>query len=135
MLFKKKDKESKPKKEKKVPVMKVGTHKKTVIALWLVLIASISFGVYKNFTAIDMHTVHEKAFNVLGMEVQVSDDQLSKALKCLPERKRNIILLSYFMDMSDAEIGELMNVVRTTVYRHRTSTLEELRKMMEELPV
>ena len=50
----------KPKKEKKVPVMKVGTHKKTVIALWLVLIASISFGVYKNFTAIDMHTVHEK---------------------------------------------------------------------------
>ena len=60
MLFKKKDKESKPKKEKKVPVMKVGTHKKTVIALWLVLIASVSFGVYKNFTAIDMHTVHEK---------------------------------------------------------------------------
>ena len=41
MLFKKKDKESKPKKEKKVPVMKVGTHKKTVIALWLVLIAFI----------------------------------------------------------------------------------------------
>ena len=60
MLFKKKDKESKPKKEKKVPVMKVGTHKKTVIALWLVLIASVTLGVYKNFTAIDMHTVHEK---------------------------------------------------------------------------
>lgn len=41
-------------------VVKVGTHKKSVIALWLVLIASVSFGVYKNFTAIDMHTVHEK---------------------------------------------------------------------------
>ena len=26
----------------------------------------------------------------------------------------------------------IMNVVRTTVYRHRTSTLEDLRKMMEE---
>ena len=60
MIFKKKDKESKPKKEKHVPVMKIGTHKKTVIALWLVLIASVSFGGYKNFTAIDMHTVHEK---------------------------------------------------------------------------
>ena len=60
MLFKKKEKESKPKKEKKVPVMKVGTHKKTVIALWLILIVSVSFGVYKNFTAIDIHTVHEK---------------------------------------------------------------------------
>ena len=41
-------------------VLKAGTHKKSVIALWLVLIASVSFGVYKNFTAIDMHTVHEK---------------------------------------------------------------------------
>lgn len=60
MIFKKKDKESKPKKERPVPVMKIGTHRKTVIALWLVLITSVSFGVYKNFTAIDMHTVHEK---------------------------------------------------------------------------
>jgi hypothetical protein len=60
MIFKKKEKKEKPVKEKKVSVMKVGTHKKTVIALWLVLIASVSFGVYKNFTAIDMHTVHEK---------------------------------------------------------------------------
>ncbi len=60
MIFKKKERNRNQKKEKKVPVMKVGTHKKTVIALWLVLIASVSFGVYKNFTAIDMHTVHEK---------------------------------------------------------------------------
>ena len=55
-MFKKKEK---PVKEKKVRTVKVGTHKKSVIALWLVLIASVSFGVYKNFTAIDMHTVHE----------------------------------------------------------------------------
>ena len=47
-------------KEKKIPTLKVGTHKKSVIALWAVLIVSVSFGVYKNFTAIDMHTVREK---------------------------------------------------------------------------
>ena len=47
-------------KEKKVRTFKVGTHKKSVIALWVVLIASVSFGVYKNFTAIDQHTTHEK---------------------------------------------------------------------------
>lgn len=60
MRLKKKEKEAKPNKAKKVSVMKVGTHRKSIIALWLVLIASVSFGVYKNFTAIDMHTVHEK---------------------------------------------------------------------------
>ena len=56
-MFKKKEKQPK---EKKIRTIKVGTHKKTVIALWVVLIASVSFGVYKNFTAIDRHTVHEK---------------------------------------------------------------------------
>lgn len=47
-------------KEKEIPNLKVGTHKKSVIALWALLIVSVSFGVYKNFTALDMHTVHEK---------------------------------------------------------------------------
>ena len=55
-MFKKKEK---PIKEKKIRTVKVGTHRKTVIALWAVLIASVSFGVYKNFTAIDQHTTHE----------------------------------------------------------------------------
>ena len=53
-------KELKPKKQKKIPTVKVGTHKKLAIALWVLLIGSVSFGVYKNFTAVDMHTVHEK---------------------------------------------------------------------------
>ncbi|WP_449241183.1 sigma factor-like helix-turn-helix DNA-binding protein [Desulfoscipio gibsoniae] len=52
-------------------------------------------------------------------------------MEALPEKKRNIILLSYFMDMSDAEIGELTNLVRTTIYRHRTSLLQQIKKYME----
>lgn len=56
----KKEKIKKQPREKKMPVMRIGTHKKTVLVLWLFLIGSVSFGVYKNFTAIDRHTVHEK---------------------------------------------------------------------------
>ena len=59
-MFKKKEKTEKAPKNKKVRAMKVGTHKKSVLLLWAVLLASTSFGVYKNFTAIDTHTVHEK---------------------------------------------------------------------------
>lgn len=59
-MFKKKENEKKVKKQKTPRTMKIGTHKKTVIVLWLVLIGSVSFGVYKNFTAIDQHTTHEK---------------------------------------------------------------------------
>lgn len=55
-----KEKPQKPKKQKKTPTIKLGTHKKLTIVLWVLLIGSVSFGVYKNFTAIDMHTIHEK---------------------------------------------------------------------------
>ena len=62
-MFKKNKKQTetiKEPKEKKVRTVKVGTHKKTVIALWVVLIASVSFGVYKNFTAISSSTTRTK---------------------------------------------------------------------------
>lgn len=57
-----KQKQEKPAKNKvrKLRVVKVGTHKKSVATLWLLLILSLSFGMYKNFTAIDQHTTHEK---------------------------------------------------------------------------
>ena len=67
-MFKKNKKSTENVKEKKVRTVKVGTHKKTVIALWVVLITSVSFGVYKNFTAIDQHTTHEKEIIELRLQ-------------------------------------------------------------------
>lgn len=52
-------KKEKHPRHKKVHVMKVGTHKKSIIFLWVMLIGSVAFGIYKNFTAIDIKTVHE----------------------------------------------------------------------------
>ena len=40
-MFKKNKKQTENVKEKKVRIVKVGTHKKTVIVLWVVLIANI----------------------------------------------------------------------------------------------
>lgn len=59
MNLRKKQGQSEQVKEKKPRVYKVNTHKKTVIALWVLLAVSLCFAVYKNFTAIDVHTVHE----------------------------------------------------------------------------
>ncbi|MBY7141727.1 conjugal transfer protein [Virgibacillus sp. NKC19-3] len=58
--FSKKEKQIKPKKEKKRKVKTVGKRKKSVLFLWILLISSLAFGIYKNFTAIDQHTVHER---------------------------------------------------------------------------
>ena len=59
MIQIRKEENQKKQKEKKLKVYKVNTHKKTVIALWVLLAVSFLFAVYKNFTAIDIHTVHE----------------------------------------------------------------------------
>ena len=70
-------------------------------------------------------------FQVSGFDVLVKNELLAEALNALPERKRDIILLSYFLDMSDAEIAELLNVVRTTVFRHRKSALAKIKQYLE----
>ena len=48
------------------------TTKKTTTGLWLLLIGSVLFGVYKNFTAIDQHTIHEEKI----IETKVEDTHL-----------------------------------------------------------
>ncbi|WP_368901384.1 conjugal transfer protein [Oceanobacillus oncorhynchi] len=58
--FSKKEKHPKPKQSKKVKIKTVGNRKKSVIFLWILLLSSIAFGIYKNFTAIDQHTIHER---------------------------------------------------------------------------
>ncbi|WP_277680166.1 conjugal transfer protein [Gracilibacillus dipsosauri] len=59
-FFKRKEKQTTEAKSRKMKVRTVGTRKKTVTLLWILLIGSLAFGIYKNFTAIDQHTVHER---------------------------------------------------------------------------
>jgi len=80
----------------------------------------------------DKYFATEQTFNVLGRDVIVTDENIAEALRSLPERKRDIILLSYFLELSDGEIGEKLNLIRSTVQYQRTSTLRELKKIMEE---
>ena len=46
-------------KQKKPRVLSIGTRRPVVIALWALLICAFAFAVYKDFTAVDTHTVHE----------------------------------------------------------------------------
>lgn len=59
MILKRKDENQKSEKEKKPRIYKANTHKRLVTALWVLLAVSFLFAVYKNFTAIDVHTIHE----------------------------------------------------------------------------
>ena len=71
-------------------------------------------------------------FHMFMLNGGVESDLLSEALRNLTGKKREIILLYYFMDMNDTEIAELLNLNRSTVYRHRTSGLAFIKEFMEE---
>ena len=79
----------------------------------------------------DKYFAIEQVFNVLGLDVIVTDCVIAEALENLPERKRDIILLSYFLELSDREIGDKLNMLRSTVQYQRTSTLQQLKNFME----
>ena len=62
--------------------------------------------------------------------VCIDDETLAEAISALPVDRRDIILLSYFLDMSDAEIANVLNMVRRSVAYRRTSTLKLLKNLM-----
>lgn len=72
----------------------------------------------------------EQSFCVAGKEFTAK--LLAEALHSLPDDKRNAVLLYYFFDMSDAEIAELQSIPRSTVQYRRTSSLELLKRYLEE---
>lgn len=80
---------------------------------------------------LDEYPSDQAQFSVQGYSVAVKDARLADALAALSEDKREIVLLSYFLDMTDQEIADSLNLVRSTVQYKRTSSLKEMKKRME----
>ena len=78
----------------------------------------------------DDYFADDRTFDVLGNTVQIASDELAEAIAALPKQKRDIILLSYFLDMPDGEIAKALNMVRSSVAYRRSATLKLLRELM-----
>jgi RNA polymerase sigma factor (sigma-70 family) len=72
-------------------------------------------------------------FLVLGKEVIVDDEQLAAALSRLPELRREVLLLYYFVGYRDEAIGRLYGRCRSTINSRRNVALKQLRKEWERL--
>lgn len=97
-----------------------------------VLFSELSETEQDRLQVMDKYNIESKSFRVLGYDIEVCNELLAKAIQLLSERKQEIVLLAYFMDMSDAEIARTMNLVRSTVHEHRKRSLELMKEMMEE---
>lgn len=56
---------------------------------------------------------------------------LSEAIRALPRRQREVIVLRYYLDLSEAEIASWLGVSPGSVKRHAFRATESLHKRME----
>lgn len=94
-------------------------------------LSELSEEALEQFAVWDKYFEDTYLFEVMGFEVSITDELLAEALKTLPQDRQEIILLSYFLGMTDPEIAEQLNLVRRTVAYRRTSSLQALKKFME----
>ena len=86
----------------------------------------------EQIAVMDQYFQDDHIFEVLGKQVVVTGDLLADAIAKLPDRKRDIILLTYFLGLTDREISKYLNIVHQTVSKNRIRILKELREILEK---
>ena len=95
----------------------------------------------RRFYAFYKAVLHNEACNYYGerkrrtqREISIVDsEKLAKALLCLSERRREIILMRYYLQLRDRQIAALLGKPRTTVNYQKNAALKQLRTEMEKM--
>lgn len=67
-------------------------------------------------------------FMAYGYALHIRDELVADAFASLPEREQSILILYCVLELTDGEIGSIAGMSRSAVQRHRTKTLNELRR-------
>lgn len=83
-----------------------------------------------NFPAEDGDPDAQYIFRLYGHRISVKNDRLAESILDFGTNGR-IILLAYFVELSDREIAELIGSSRSKVQRDRQKLFQELEKRMK----
>lgn len=99
-----------------------------------VLYSELSEGLAANsFPSEDVYDLCSTPFLVPSMKrpVVVHDEDLSMAMEVLPESLRNVVLLSYFLEMSDSKIAKILHISQPAVKKRRKKAIRILRQLLK----
>lgn len=82
----------------------------------------------------DTYHFYRKTYYVQGNPVHVNDPSLGEVLQYLSPQRRDVILLTYFLDYSDADIARLLRISSPTVNDRKHAALKRLKELLEGLP-
>ena len=99
----------------------------------MVSFSELSEADLNGLSIVDTYELDCTCFEVMdNIKIKVNDTDLSNALKKLSERKRDIVLMFYYLEMTDSEIADLLNVDRKTSFCHRKKALDKIKKILDE---
>ena len=77
---------------------------------------------------VDEYPSDSVVFTAFGCDLHIQNELVADAFASLPEREKSILILNCALELTDGEIGGLAGMSRSAVQRHRTKTLNELRR-------
>ena len=83
--------------------------------------------------SMDDYCFDRRYFPVMGKAVEVHDRQIAEAFQKLSEKKREILLMLYFLDMTETEIASYLHLVQSTIHYHKKVSLNRMRQILEEM--
>lgn len=87
----------------------------------------------ESLSVTDTYNIYAKEYDVLGETVIVRDTDIGEALQYIQPQLRNIILMSYYLDMSNTEIANKLNISNSTVAYRMDAALKQLREQIKSM--
>lgn len=88
--------------------------------------------VVEKLSAWDEYETDYTVFNICGTDIRILDDELAEALQKLSEKKRNTLLMYYFLELPERKIADMQNITQSGVFRRRHQALDAMRKILKE---
>lgn len=70
-------------------------------------------------------------FSAFGYVLYLHEEMMADAFSRLPEPEQTILILHCVLELPDRKVGNFVGMSRSAVQRHRTKTLNKLRKNLE----
>lgn len=87
---------------------------------------------FEQISSTDSYLINGTILRTKELSIPINDPALSKVLQFLPPQRREIVLLSFFMDYSDAEIGRKLGITANAVRYRKKIALSKLKELLNE---
>lgn len=95
-----------------------------------IFLSDLSASYMDNLSTKDEYPSDSYIFSAFGYVLLIRNERLAKAIMALPHRAQSIMVLRFSPTLNDTQIGRLLGLSRSSIQRHRTRTIQHLRRQL-----